>query len=252
MAAINADILRTKFGFKDPNVIEGILRDPGQVARYEREYEGIINPQPAIASGPSSTELFAKQKAEEEGFLTSLNERVAGQETLTSASERIGGELKLPELRESTANLMSTLRNVSGSFRDITPEQQIKAKQVGISAPNLLARIRAKQTEYQPTVETAQRGAEEGLARQQFGEQELGTRLGYLVAEQSKELEPFYKAQLPLLSDRLAREQTNYTQDKQNELSMILTKLSQGFQAKEKLSRLLPCLQPLNKTEKIY
>jgi len=42
--AINADILRSKFGFNDPNVIQGILSDPGQVARYEREYQGIINP----------------------------------------------------------------------------------------------------------------------------------------------------------------------------------------------------------------
>ena len=37
MAGIDENLLRTKFGFNDPNVIRGILSDPGQVARYERE-----------------------------------------------------------------------------------------------------------------------------------------------------------------------------------------------------------------------
>jgi hypothetical protein len=36
--AITEDILRTKFGFNDPNVMKGILSNPGEVARYEREY----------------------------------------------------------------------------------------------------------------------------------------------------------------------------------------------------------------------
>jgi len=35
--ALDEGLLRSKFGFNDPNVIRGILNDPGQVARYERE-----------------------------------------------------------------------------------------------------------------------------------------------------------------------------------------------------------------------
>ena len=113
------------------------------------------------------------------------------------------------------------------------PTQQTIAKQVGISAPSLQRRIAAETANLQPAFETAGRAAGEALAGQQFAESELGTRLGYLVAEQAKELQPFYQAQLPLLTDRLAREFTNYTQDKQNELSVLLTKMSQGFQASQ-------------------
>lgn len=220
--AIDSGILRKYFGFNDPNVIEGILRDPGQVSRYEREYQGIINPQPAapaVAPGPSAEELRTRQKAEEETFLGALNERIAGQETLTAAGERIGGELQLPALRESAFNLTQTLKNIPRT-------QETISKQVGISAPNLQKRIAAEQGKIAPL-------AQEAVNQQQFSEQELGTRLGYLVAEQAKELEPFYKAQLPLLSDRLAREVSLYTQDKQNELSLLLTKMSQGFQASQ-------------------
>lgn len=38
--AVTADILRSKFGFNDPNVINGILNNPAEVARYEREMGG--------------------------------------------------------------------------------------------------------------------------------------------------------------------------------------------------------------------
>ena len=37
MATIDEGLLRSKFGFNDPNVIRGILNDPGQVERYNRE-----------------------------------------------------------------------------------------------------------------------------------------------------------------------------------------------------------------------
>ena len=164
-----------------------------------------------------SDAFSAKQKAEEEGFLTALNAKVAGQESLTSASERIGGDLQLPALRQSAFDLTQTLKGIPRT-------QQTISKQVGISAPNLQKRIASEQGRIAPV-------AQEAVSQQQFAESELGNRLGLLVADQAKELQPFYQAQLPLLSDRLAREQTNYTQDKQNELNILLTKMSQGFQA---------------------
>ena len=236
MAQITSDLLRSKFGFNDPNVIEGILRDPSQVQRYAREagLDPEWNTQQTLERQKAeSVALDTKQRGEEEAFMSALTGRIAGQEPLGAAAERIGGELQLPALRQSAFDLTQTLAQKAGYFRDIAPEQQTKAKQFGISAPNLSARIRAKEIEYQPTVETAQRGAQEGVARQQFAEGELSTRLGYLMAEQAKDLQPFYQAQLPLLTDRFAREQTNYTQDKQNELTLILNRINQGFQASQ-------------------
>lgn len=164
-----------------------------------------------------SDAFSAKQKADEDAFMSALNAKVGGQESLTDASGRIGGELGLPGLRQSAQNLVSTLKNIPQT-------QETISKQVGISAPNLQKRIASEQGKIAPR-------AQEAVTQQQNAESELGQRLGYLVADQAKELEPFYRAQLPLLQDRLAREQTNYSQDKQNELTMILEKLNQGFQA---------------------
>lgn len=53
--AITADVLKSHFGFNDPNVIQGILNDPSQVARYEREYGG-GNPTPT--SGGQVTDFL--------------------------------------------------------------------------------------------------------------------------------------------------------------------------------------------------
>lgn len=166
----------------------------------------------------AQNEAFAaKQKADEQAFMDVLNAKVAGQETLTAASGRIGGELNLPALRESAFNLTQTLKNIPQTQTTIS-------KQVGISAPHLQQRIATEQGKIAPL-------AQEAVGQQQFGEQELGQRLGYLLQDQAKELEPFYQAQLPLLSDRLAREQANYSQDKQNELTLLLTNMSQSFAA---------------------
>src|SRR3972149_7369768 len=104
--AINADILRTRFGFNDPNVIQGILNDPGQVARYEREYQGMLNPTPPASSGPSTEEITARQRAEGDAFFSALQARTAAQETVPAMAERIGGGLDLPTLRESAFGLM--------------------------------------------------------------------------------------------------------------------------------------------------
>lgn len=172
--------------------------------------------------GPAQTTgdiLSTKQKSEEESFLSALREKMGGQETLTAASERIGGELQLPALRQSAFDLTQTLKNIPQT-------QQTISKQVGISAPHLQKRIASEQGRLAPV-------AQEAVGQQQFSEKELGNRLGLLLADQSAELRPFFEAQMPLLQDRLAREQANYSQDKQNELTLLLTNMSQGFQASQ-------------------
>jgi len=241
MAQITADLLRSKFGFNNSAVIEGILRDPGQVQRYTREagLDPEWNTQQTLERQKSeSAALATKQRGEEEAFMSALTGRIAGQEPLGAAAERMGGELQLPALRQSAFDLTQTLKGIPQT-------QETISKQVGISAPNLQKRIATEQGRIAPL-------AQEAVGQQQFAEQELGTRLGYLVSEQAKELQPFYQAQLPLLTDRLAREQSNYTQDKQNELTLILTRMSQGFQASraelDRANQLATSEQDFNRT----
>lgn len=174
-------------------------------------------------------------KEQEDAFMTALNAKIGGQEKLGDMATRIGGELGLPALRESAFQLTDTLKK-------IPKVQETVAKQVGISAPRLAQRTAAEQGKIAPL-------AQDAVSQQQFAETELGTRLGYGVAEQEKELRPFFEAQLPLLQDRLARENSNYQQDKQDELDILLTKMSQNF---EMTQNELDRAATLAKSEKDY
>lgn len=210
--AVTADILRSKFGFNDPNVIEGILRDPGQVARYEREMTPAA---PSVISAPSSDNFFAQQKSEEDDFLNRFRGVVSGQEKLPALAERIGGELGLPSLRQSAFNLNQTLANIPTVQTQATTGFDVNENQ-------RQRKIAAEQAKIAPL-------AQKATSQQQFAEGQLGERLGYETSQQLKDLQPF-NMEASLLSDRLARETTGYTQDKQSELDIYLRKLDQGFQ----------------------
>jgi hypothetical protein len=208
--AITSDILKKHFGFNDDAVISGILNDPGQVSRYEREYQGITNPGSTQISGG----LFDRQKAEENAFLNRYQGVIGGQESISAMADRIGGELNLPNLRQSAFDLSNTLKNIP------TVENQI-GQQVGISAPRLQKRIAVKQGELAPSVSDA-------VSQAQFAEGELGQRLGYAVQDQLKQLKPL-EMEASMLSDRLAREVTGYGIDKKNELDILLNKMNRGY-----------------------
>lgn len=176
----------------------------------------------------------AGQKAEGEAFIGALEERIGGQEKLGAASERIGGELNLPTLRRNAFDLQQTLKNVGA-------RQQGQAQQFGISAPNLARRTAAEQARLAPA-------AQEATAQAQFAEGELGRNLQLLVAEQDKELRPFFEAQLPLLQDRLAREQSNYQLDQQRELDVLLANIAQSGQASREEAARIQELSVLEET----
>lgn len=208
--AVTADILRSKFGFNDPNVIEGILRDPGQVARYEREMA------PAAPSTSSNTsDFFAGQKAQEDEFLNRYREVVSGQEGIPAMAERIGGELGLSSLRQSAFNLNQTLENIPTVQTQATTGYDVNENQ-------RQRMIAAEQAKIAPL-------AQKATSQQQFAEGQLGERLGYETQQQLKDLQPL-QMEASMISDRLARETTGYTTDKQSELEIYLRKLDQGFQ----------------------
>jgi len=197
----------------------------------------IFTPQAQYQSAQNTAKIQAleqKQQAEEQGFLSALNERIAGQETLPAAYERISQEKKLPEYQETSFNAAENLRQTINEIRDIAPRQQTFSKQVGISAPRLQQRISALRTAKQPELETATRAAESAFAQQQFTGEQVGQELGYLIAQQEKDLKPFYEAQMPLLQERLAREQTNYSEEKQRELDLILENIRQSGTANQR------------------
>ena len=216
MATITADLLRSKFGFNDSNVINNILNNPGEVARYTREagLDPEYNAQQAISQQKQQTEQFnLAQRARESDFLTRFKT------SIPEARTAIESELGLPGLRTNALQAGETARNVQGQFGAIAPTQQTIAKQVGISAPRLQQRISSKTAELAPALSAAASGlsgANDALA---LGTQTYGTRMG----ETLKPLE----TEAGMLSDSLAREFTGFTQNLQSELSMSLERIKQ-------------------------
>ncbi|HEC63704.1 MAG TPA: hypothetical protein ENI23_00255 [bacterium] len=216
-AAFRPDVLEKFIGLAPNTVLKAGQSFSGDFDPGSGEFQFLSSQ--FDPGGTAQTAFGARQKEEEQGFLTALKGKIAGQEKLGVAAERIGGKLDLPGLRQSAFDLTTTLKGI--------PEAVLTAsKEFGLSAPQIQGRIASEQARIAPR-------AQEATAQAQFGEAELGRRLGLLIAEQSKELRPDFEAQLPLLQDRLAREQSNYQQDKQNELTLLLTNMSQGFQASQ-------------------
>jgi hypothetical protein len=216
MPSITADILRSKFGFNDPNVINNILNDPGQVQRYNREagFDTAYNAQQAANKAKAEQQALAeKQTAREEDFLTRF--RTAIPEARTA----IESELGLPALRENALTAGTTARNVQDQFGAITPTQQTVAKQVGISAPRLQQRISSKTAELAPALSAASSGLSGANAALESGLTTYGTRMG-------ETMKP-YETEATVLSESLARELSGFTTVVQGELDAALEKLKQ-------------------------
>src|SRR3990167_2137673 len=151
--AINADILRRNFGFNDPNVIEGILRDPGQMARYEREYQGIISPG-ASTSAPASIQGFQE---EERGRLAEFTGRLG---KVPAELEAVRTAVGLPGAYATYGMAGETARKVAQGIQDIPGRVTEAAMGRDVSAWQLERMVAAKTLEAQPTLTEASRGLE--------------------------------------------------------------------------------------------
>ncbi len=175
------------------------------------------------------TDLTARQRANTPGFLAGLNTESAdylkrytdfinSQEGATAMAGRIGTELGIPTLQANATMLRNTLTNLPTTYSKATTGYDVNANQ--------LARIIGqKSSELSPLVQTA----ETSLAGAQGN---LATRMGYEQTDQAKALLP-YQTEKGLLADRQARELTLYTQDNQNELNSLISKLQMGVTLSE-------------------
>ena len=175
------------------------------------------------------TNLTTQQRAGTQGFLAGQNlttadylkrysDFIQGQEGATAMAGRIGTELGIPTLQANATMLRNTLTNLPGTYNKATTGYDVNANQ--------LARIIGQKSgELAPAVQTA----ETSLAGAQ---NTLGQRMGYEQTDQAKALLP-YQTEKDLLSDRLARETTLYSQGNQRELDALITKIQSGIQISE-------------------
>lgn len=216
MATITADLLRTKFGFNDPNVINNILNNPSEVARYTREagLDAGYNAQQAAEKLRREQEAITKaQQARESEFVNRFRTEVP------SIQQALRSELGIDRLTQNVQSAAKTASDVQGMVSAVAPTQQTIAKQVGISAPRLQQRISSKTAELAPTLESAVRGLSTAQSALESGlgtySTDLASRLTPLTTEAS------------MLSDSLAREMTGFTTQMKNELDITLEKLKQ-------------------------
>ena len=211
MAAINADILRKHFGFNDPNVIEGILRDPNQVSRYSREYEGILHPgQPAQADSASfvadqtaaRAALNKARREEEQGFLGRF--RTEFPTVLTGIEQTLG----LPGLRETAQTGVQALKALPEEIR-------VASQGRDVSAGQLQRMTSARQAERLPEINDL-------LSALQFKEEEFGRQAGRAILP--------YETEIDLMKSRFADEATGFNEDNQNELNLLLQQIQTGAQ----------------------
>lgn len=162
--------------------------------------------------------FLAGQQGATQDFLGRYTGAIGAQPTTSALAERIGNEVGLPQLQANSRSLNQTLFNLPQTYSKATTGYDVNANQ--------LARIIGqKQSELAPSAALASQNA---LTAQG----DVNTRLGYEQADQAKALVP-YQTEQQLLTDRLARESTLYSQNNQHELDSIIAKMTAGVTLSE-------------------
>ena len=170
------------------------------------------------AQKANTASFLGGQNAETADFLKRYTGAITAQPSMSALATRIGGELGLPQLQANSQSLQNTLFNLPSTYSKATTGYDVNANQ--------LARIIGqKQSEIAPAASLAQ-------SNLQNAQNTLTTRLGYEQADQNKQLLP-YQTEQNLLSDRLARETTLFSQDNQRELDGLITKINAGITLSE-------------------
>ena len=167
--------------------------------------------------GSSRAAFNQGQAGQQSDFLNRYTGAIQGLETPQALATRLGSELGLPALNKSAFGLNQTLA-------DIPSVQTTATRGFDVNANQLARIIAAKQAQIAPLAQRA-------TAEAQFAQNELGNQMGFEQAGQERQLMPFQTEQ-QLLSDRLAREASGYSQDMTNELDLYLNRVARG----EKLS----------------
>lgn len=205
MAQITADLLRSKFGFNDENVINNILKDPGQVQRYTREagLDPEYNAQQAINKQAADRAAFNDRlRGESDAFLNRFKTE------LPAALTGIENELGLPALREQATTQQHLLEDLPGNLENTGRAASVNADRLG--------RATAIATAKQAPI--AQRAIEQAQTAEQ------------LFTQKAQQALVPYQAEIDLMKDRFAREATGFNQDSEDQLNLLLKKMDQQGQ----------------------
>lgn len=221
--AITADVLKSKFGFNDPNVIQGILNDPGQVARYEREMGGGSSGGTPDLSVPSIAEYTEKAYAPVnqtlDAYVKAMQQRANPLDTYTQLSESMG----IPQMQKTASTLRESIGGLEDAIKRVESDISGTTSQSLVTESQRRGMVQARQKpllENLGTLTTGLGRISEGITA---ASQDLSTRIGLFIQGQKQALEPF-EVMLTQANEKAARQVSGYSQDVQNQLSILTAK----------------------------
>ena len=171
----------------------------------------------------------ARLKAEEEGLFKSFETQTGAQKKLTTAYGEYETEAQIPEL----TGQLNTLRGEVFKVRDLIDrlEEDVTSRTEGklVTEAQKRRMIAAEEAPLRTQLGRLAVGQQEAGEQVRAAYETVGNKLSVLTAEQAKELEPI-RVRMAAFGDRAAREITAWSTGKQNELGLLLDKISAGRQ----------------------
>ena len=172
----------------------------------------------AASTASARAKLQAGQKAEETGYLDRYRGAIAGQETVPAMYSRIARETGMDVAGKNVAALNTQLANLPYTYGKATRGFDVNANQ--------LERITAaKAAELAPTVTAA--------ANQYASAKDVAnTLMSATQTQQAKELQP-YTTEQSLMTNRIARETSGFTEQAELEYNGLVAKMNAGITLSE-------------------
>lgn len=162
--------------------------------------------------------LLGLQQGQNTDFLNRYKGLLGSQETTAQTANRLGQENNLPQLKQNANTLNTTMSNIPYTYRDAT-------KGFDVNQNQLDRIIGQKSSELAPTLTSANNALN-------TAQNTVNTQLGYTQEDKNRALIP-YQSEQQMMADQQARQTSLYSQDNQNELNALITKINTGVQLSE-------------------
>ena len=221
-------------GFNDPNVIQGILDDPGQVSRYDRELGlngggGGGTSGPDLSGVPSTQEFIEGQFASEDVPLQELIGTMKGQEKPLDIFERLEGEAGLPALRESAKSLTGAIERIEDTLFGLEGQVTATTKESLVTEGQRKGMLQEMSKPFLKALTRISTALGRVAGRITQAEASIATKVQLAMRGQEMELRPM-ELWYSVLTDRNARLLTGFTSDKATQLEALWEKWSRTNQ----------------------
>lgn len=222
-----------KYGINAPGkIIQDFVQSQGENPTnfYNRVQRGDFEPDPSygLAGGGlgrmQTQALLERQKGEEEGLFKTFETKRAGQEALPTLYKRLQEEEDIPGLVKTVSTVKGEIFKTKELIDRLAEDIVTRTTGFLVTDAGRRRQEAAERTPLSTTLARLATGLEPTVEALTSARGEVGTRLELTAQQQERELEPT-RIRIAAIGERFAREMTGFTQDKQNELTLLLAKL---------------------------